>query len=320
MTANMKKTKILIDTDPGDDIDDAFALLLAAKSPELDVVGVTTVFRNTAARARMTRCLLRSADRGDISIRAGIDTPFIQTIKDVMPPELLVKETLDRSGKYRLPQYDDSMDAEPVDRENAVDFIIRMAHEHAGELTLVLIGPFTNAAMAVRKDPTIVSCIKEVRVIGGYYWKDIAEWNVACDPEAAHIVFTADWPVYAVGIDVTMQCALNTEDVVEFRSLQGEAQSLVADMMKKWFSYYQFNAPVMHDPLVIGTILCSEFVSFSDENVRVGLAGNERGKTILEPEATDRTARLFVSRSVDAAAFLKLFKERVFGKKERMAV
>lgn len=314
MTANQTKTKILIDTDPGDDIDDAFALLLAAKSPELDVVGVTTVFRNTAARARMTRCLLRSTDREDIPIRAGIDTPFIQTIKDVMPPELFAKETLDRSGKYRLPQYDDSMDNEPVDKENAVDFIIRMAHEYAGELILVLIGPFTNAAMAVRKDPSIVSCIKEVRVIGGYYWKDITEWNVACDPEAAHIVFTAGWPVYAVSIDVTMQCALSNEDVAEFRSLQGEAQSLVAGMMNKWFSYYQFSAPVMHDPLVIGTILCDEFVSFSQLNVRVGLAGSERGKTILEPGATDKTSQIFVSRTVDAPAFLKLFKERVFGK------
>ncbi len=308
----LERTKIIIDTDPGDDIDDAFALALAAKSPEIEVVGITTVFRNTKARARMTKRLMRFSEREDIPVRAGVNTPFIQKMENVLPPELLAKETVDKYGLYNLPQYDNSMDNEIISDEHAVDFIIRMAHEYAGQLVLVLIGPFTNAAMAVRKDPSIVECIKEVRLIGGWYQKDLTEWNVACDPEAAYMVFTAGWPIYAVGIDITLRCELNKEDVQEFHSLQGNTQNLITQMMDKWFEYYRFNSPVMHDPLVIGTLLEKDIVTFAPKYVRVGLTGAERGKTIVEPEKNTHNTLVQVSVDVKSEHFLHLLKERIF--------
>lgn len=305
----MTDLKILIDTDVGDDIDDAFALTLAANAG-LDVLGVTTVFRNAHQRAQMAKLLLRLCGREEIPVRAGADLPLIQRVEFLRPPEVYAKE--EEKGYYTLPQYLPEMEEESVSSEHAVDFIIRSARENPGKLTVLLIGPMTNLALAIRKAPDIVRDIKEVRFIGGNFSVEFPEWNIACDPEAARIVLTSGIPAYAIGIDVTMRCPLSDEQLEKLRSIHHGTNSLLCQMMEKWFLHYQFDRPVMHDPLLIAQLLAPETVTFERKRVFVGLEGEKRQKVYLESEPTLLNAEVSVATDVCPESFFEVFNRYIF--------
>lgn len=303
--------KIIIDTDVGDDIDDAFALTLACKAG-VDIAGITTVFRNSFQRAQMAKRLLKLCGRGDVEVRAGADLPLVQRIEYLRPPEMLAKE--EKDGYYVLPQFMPDMESEEVSGEHAVDFIIRKAREFANKLVIVGIAPLTNIALAIRKAPDIVKKVKEIRLIAGYYTKDVPEWNIACDPEAARIVYTSGIPVKAAGLDVTMQCPLSDDELAIFREDKNAANELIGVMMDKWFEHYKFERPVMHDPLIIADMLAPSVVEYEDKNVCVGLWGDKRGKTILEENDTLESGRIKVGLAVSPEKFFAVFKKYVFDK------
>ena len=162
----MNKTKIILDTDIGDDIDDAFALSIALNEPNCELLGVTTVFRNAYKRAKMASYLIKTFNQ-NIKVYAGCDVPLIANVSDLLSSEIKAKEKLDETGKYLLPQYLPVMDQGVVEEKHAVDFIIEMAHKCPHELVVVGIGPLTNIALAIRKDPEITKLIKEIRIMGG---------------------------------------------------------------------------------------------------------------------------------------------------------
>ena len=305
----MTDFKILIDTDVGDDIDDAFALTLAANAG-LDILGVTTVFRNARQRAQMAKLLLRLCGREEIPVRAGTDLPLVQRVEFLRPPEAYAKE--EAKGYYTLPQYLPEMEKESVSSEHAVDFIIRAARENPGKLTVLLIGPMTNLALAIRKAPDIVRDIKELRFIGGNFSVEFPEWNIACDPEAARIVLTSGIPAYAIGIDVTMRCPLSDEQLATLRSIRHGTNSLLCRMMEKWFLHYQFDRPVMHDPLLIAHLLALEMVTFERKRVFVGLEGEKRQKVYLEMEPSLLNAEISVATDVCPEIFFEVFNRYIF--------
>lgn len=305
----MYNEKIIIDTDPGDDIDDAFAIAFAANAG-MNIIGVTTVFRNAMQRAKMTKLLLKYCGRGDIPVYAGVDTAIVQKMQYLLPPEMLEKEM--KEGYYTLPQYMPEMENEVVEDEHAVDFIIRKARELKGELVLVAIGPFSNVAMAVRKAPDIIPLIKELRIIAGYYTKDIPEWNIACDPEAARVMYTCGIPIKAIGLDLTLQCPLSDEDQVELRNLSQEGNKLIIKMMDKWFEHYKSERPIMHDPIVIASMLDDSVVGFEEKYVLIGLQGQERNKTIMQDEPTLENSKIKVGLTVNRDRFFEIFKKYIF--------
>ncbi|MGN1052139.1 MAG: nucleoside hydrolase, partial [Candidatus Scatosoma sp.] len=203
---NLKKIKIILDTDIGDDIDDLFALHLLANSPEVDLLGVTTVFRNAEKRAKMSAYALKELNRADVPVYAGADDPLICIPETIVGEEILRKEKRDEKGKYLIPQYVSYMEKAEICNGNAVEFIADAARKYGSELHLVLIGAYTNAALAIRMYPEAMKNVADITVMGGYFYRDFPEWNIMCDPEAAHIVFSSGIPVKAVGIDVTSQC------------------------------------------------------------------------------------------------------------------
>ena len=208
---NLKK--VILDTDIGDDIDDSFALLLLLESHKFNCLGVTTVFRNSLKRAKMAKQLIRSLGY-DIKVYRGIDNPLKQNIDHLISKEIKEKEKYDEDGKYIFPQYDKSMENEKVEDENAVDFIIRMIHLYPHEVTLIPIGPLTNIASAIKKDPTIVPLIKEIRLMGAGLNLNFVERNIFCDPDAAKIVFSSNInKIVAVTINVTSLTSLTEEEV-----------------------------------------------------------------------------------------------------------
>ena len=302
MMNSITKRKIILDTDIGDDIDDSFALLLMLESHQFDVLGVTTVFRNTEKIAKMAKQLIKSLDY-DVEVYPGCNVPLISRIDDLIQPEIRQKEKLYEKGLYLIPQWEENMAQEEIGDKHAVDFIISMIHKYPHEVTIALVGPYTNMAVAMRKDPTIIPLIKEIRIMGGGYGLDWAEWNVFCDPEAAYIVFHSGAPLYMVGFNVTCQTGMSKEDIQRLKDSQSPTIKLVYKAMQRWFAHYEFTTPVMHDPLTIASILDNSIVTFEEHNMEVDLK-QVRGKTIVDDQ---NGAHVHVATAVNKEKFFDIF-------------
>lgn len=302
----MTRAKIIIDTDIGDDIDDAFAIAYAIKSG-LQIEGITTVFRNSKKRAQMAKALLRTYKREDIAICAGIDAPLVAPI---MARE---NDRFTNDGEFIPCQYQGIMDLEEYDSRHAIDFIIEKVAEFPNEIILIPIGPLTNIAMAIRKAPKVMTNLKGITLMGGYFTKAQAEWNILCDPEAARIVFSSDIPIRAVGLDVTLQCPLDRSVLEELKAASVKSTELLFQMMGQWFAHYQFDCPVLHDPLTIGTIVSDQFVVFEEKPVLVELGEARYGITsLLEDTLAWGSRKHEIAVSVDSKSYLRDFREKVF--------
>ena len=299
---NLKK--VILDTDIGDDIDDSFALLLLLESHKFNCLGVTTVFRNSLKRAKMAKQLIRSLGY-DIKVYRGIDDPLKQNIDHLISKEIKEKEKYDEDGKYIFPQYDKSMENEKVEDENAVDFIIRMIHLYPHEVTLIPIGPLTNIASAIKKDPTIVPLIKEIRLMGAGLNLNFVERNIFCDPDAAKIVFSSNInKIVAVTINVTSLTSLTEEEVNSLKHNNSKAIKLVYEAMMKWFKHYEFSSPVMHDPLTVASLIDESIINTQLCHLDVDLSKD--GYTFINDNCPNN---VYVSTSLNKEKFFKLFKE-----------
>ena len=301
--------KYIIDTDIGDDVDDTFAVILAANSP-MDLIGITTVFRNAKQRAQMAQYLLKLIGHEEIPVYAGVDKPFLQRIEYLLPPEMIEEEM--KNGYYTLPQYTPDMANERVCDTHAVDYIIEMAKKYEGELVLIPIGPFTNIAMAIRRAPEAMAKIKEIRIIGGNYAEAKPEWNIACDPEAAKIVFTSGIPITAIGIDTTMRCPMSDEQLEKLQKLGDGSGKLIYDMITKWRAHYSYVRPVMHDPLAVACCMDESIVTFKEMNVEVALYGEQRWCTLPKESPSMDTGTFRVAVDVRPDDFFKIFDKYVF--------
>lgn len=296
--------KVLIDTDIGDDIDDAFALSLACASRELELVGVSTVFRNTFARGKQAVELLKTA---------GVSAP------------VFVGESTPLSGKFplfhmetdvtvpedSLPcQYDDGMNANATNGD-AVDDIIRLANEYDGELVVVTLGAATNLAKALIKDYSVARKISKVVMMGGWYTNEQPEWNVLCDPEALDVVFKSNLPVYAVGLDVTLQCGLESGLLDKFRSSEKPVNKLLTKWLDRWFDYFRFEKSVMHDPLALATVFNADICRFERKYVKVQTEGERRGAVKVSDNEQSGYSLVNVAVSVDKKLFYSEIEQRL---------
>ena len=293
--------KYWIDTDVGDDIDDMFAILLAANGG-LPLAGVSTVFRNSLRRAKMTRYLLGFTAQKDIPVYAGIDDPLVQSVANIFPPEMLDKEI--RNGEYFLPQWNDEIDGERVSKVHAVDALIEAAEK--SELTLFAIGPLTNIAVAMRKAPESMKRLKKIVLIGGIYDERQPEWNIACDPEAAHIVFSFGVPVYAMGAEVVRKCPL-TQQMQERFADMGKLGKVITEFLDQWNGHYGVRQPILYDTLAIASELGVK-TEYELTYVRVGLMGDndDRYLTLASPEQKGGYYPVHVCRSFDYDAWQNL--------------
>ena len=299
-----KLPKVILDTDIGDDIDDSFALLLLLESKAFDVLGVTTVFRNAKKRAMMAKQLIESIGC-DIKVYPGEDYPIKSKIEDLIEPRIKEKEILDEEGKYLFPQWDESMRKAHIEDKSAIDFIIEMVHKYPNEVTLITIGPMTNVALAMKKDPTIINEIKEIRIMGGGIDIPYPEWNIFCDPEAAYHIYHSNVKrIVQIGCNVTLKTGLSEQDVNDLKHNNSKAISLVYDAMMKWFAHYEFATPVMHDPLTVASLLDESVVGLEKLHVEIDL--ESRGKeAVLESGG----AYIDVATSVNKDGFFTLFKK-----------
>ena len=285
---------IILDTDIGDDIDDALALAVALRSPEIRLVGVTTVFRDAPRRALLAREVLRAFGREEIPVFAGCSQPILPDWDNFPGGQSLGRqfERLDAALRWD-------------ERRHAVDFLIATGREFAarGErLTLVPIGALTNIALALQLAPDIVPAV-EVRLMGGLWGRAEKEWNIWCDPVAAAMVLGSGAQLCFVTIDVTEQVILSDADNQRFfQSSETEARFL-GDLIKLWE-----RKVTLHDPLTVLTLF-HDLVSFEPMRLRVPLCGEGRAWT----EKIAGAPNALVSTGVRAEEAKALFLERIVG-------
>ena len=221
--------KLIIDTDPGQDIDDLLALFFALRRPELDVRAITTVMQDAARRARLVKRLLRYLDRTDIPVAAGMELP----LRSLSEAEFRARADLPCClNHYAFAEPEDPRDVPgPLD---AVDLIVRTVDANAGDIALACIGPLTNVACALRKCPGIAAKIQYIAMMGGELTLNRLEHNVASDYTAADIVVNSGIPIFMGTWDVTRRFVLSMDDVALFRRHRAPVcQALAAAVQRK---------------------------------------------------------------------------------------
>ena len=237
----MNKYKIFFDTDIGDDIDDALALIFLLKM-QCEVVGVSTVYANTPLRTRLCNKILSLAGRRDIPVYSGRRKPF-KSIVDVersfgqASPELLEDD------------YAPINDATLDEGEAAIDALIAAARKYKEELIILAVGPFTNIAAAIQKDCEAFEHVNKIVLMGGCFYEQFVEYNVFCDPEAADYIFKSGLNIHLIGGDVTWKVQLNDEQTkMVLDTYSDDLNGYCAELVRMWKAGCWFN-PVLHDPL-----------------------------------------------------------------------
>ena len=244
-----KPLEMIIDTDIGDDIDDAFALCIAMRSPEIHLAGVTTVFRQPEKRAQIAARLLRLGRAGCVPVCAGASHP--------LSGGLLYGERINYDQAPAA--YTAAYDREAYnDEEHACDFIIRTAKSAEAPLVITTLGPLTNIAMALLKYPGLKDHIRCIHAMGGAFFRIMhAEYNFACDPEAAEIVLKSGIPVRCVGLDVTFPCMLKEADILRLQEMRSPCIRALMDMRAGWPGHV-----ILHDPAALVSTFRQDLITF----------------------------------------------------------
>jgi inosine-uridine nucleoside N-ribohydrolase len=277
--AGVAARKVIIDTDPG--TDDALAILLALNSPELDVRALTVVPGNVTAQQGLENALKLASltNRCDIPVAGGAQHPLFQ--------KLITAELW--HGANGLANVELPASKCKADPRFGPDLIIQMIHESPHEMTLVPVGPLTNIALAVLKDPSIVPLVKEVVIMGGSISggnvNAAAEANIYNDPEAAQIVFQAGWRLTMVGLDVGDKTLYGQTQLEQLSKTHGPendfAVKVLAFLIAQEAKYGNGGGTPMYDPLAVGTAIDSSIVTTQAMHVDVETRGDfTRGETV----------------------------------------
>ncbi len=285
--------KIIIDTDPG--IDDAQAIAFAIAHPKIDLLGLSTVFGNADIdnTSRNALKLLEIFARPDIPVVKGASKPLVQ--KRLPAPDFV--HGVDGLGNLNLDKPTIN-----VANERAADFIVRMANEQPGEITVVAVGPLTNIALAVGQDPTLASKLKQLIVMGGTVQQagnvsPLAEANFLGDPHAADIVCAHDWPLKIIGLDVTLEVMLSDEHLACLRDNAGQTGKLIWDSSRFYVDFYTADqnqagveSPVrqcaMHDASAVVCVVEESAFEFISGGARVIPEGMAIGQLALNQKAS----------------------------------
>jgi len=288
--AQASAEKVIIDTDIGDDVDDAFALALAVKSPELQVLGVTTTFGDTEARARIVDRFLGGVGRAEIPVLAG-------------------KATATKNPMSQR-RYGDGGHFAKALHGDAVDFLLEQIRKYPGEITLIAIGPLMNVGAAIDKDAATFRKLKRVVMMGGSirrgygdlgYTAPVAampEWNILNDVASAQKLFAAGVPLFVMPLDSTQ---LKMDEVKRaFLFSQGTA---VTDQLTVLYHLWGQETPTLFDPMTVVFVLRPELCPVTGMHIRV----DEKGFTREEPGAVNAQVCL----DSNAEDFFRFYLKRV---------
>lgn len=300
MIDNDVRRKILIDTDLGDDVDDAAALIMALNSPELDIVGITTVYQNTAARREMVLDLCETCGRTDIPVCAGFGIPLIE--RPAWEPEPIQYDIL----SHRYP--DSAQDCD------GAEFILQMAEQYP-DLTLVEMGAMSNLGNAFYRNPERMKHIP-ILAMGGVFNSSAPEWNIKCDPEAARLVMDYAEHLTMFGLEVTKYCRIADALMEELcppgnKTLQYFKRGIEIFRAKTGYPY------TFHDALLIAYLIDPTVVELAQGDFTVELSGSGTRGAILSKlnayeidPACERD--LHYAKRMDIEKFLQIVRERFY--------
>ncbi|MCI1984830.1 MAG: nucleoside hydrolase [Bifidobacteriaceae bacterium] len=265
--------KIILDSDPGHD--DAVAMLLALGNENIDLLGVTTIGGNQTLHKVTHNALavLEEAGIHTVPVSAGCEGPLVRELETAPGVH----------GDTGLDGVDLPTPTQAVTGKHAVDFIIdTIMDNEPGTITLVPTGPLTNIAMAVRKEPQIVSRVKEVVLMGGGVhvgnWSAVAEFNIKVDPEAAHVVFNAPWPVTMIPLDLTHQALCTPERQRNIESIGTPLSHFVSQLMDYFRKSYAENQgfvdPPVHDPCTVAYLIDPSIMTIKKAPIDIETKGD----------------------------------------------
>jgi purine nucleosidase len=282
--------KVIIDTDIGDDVDDAFALALAVKSPELEILGVTTTFGDTETRAKLTDRFMGEVGRPEIPVSAG---------KPAATQNPMSQRRYADGGHFGKASHDD-----------AVEFLLEQIRKYPGDITLIAIGPLMNVGAAIDRDPATFRKLKRVVLMGGSIRRGygdlgytppvppMAEWNIVNDVPSAQKLFAAGVPLYVMPLDSTQ---LKLDEVKRaFLFSQGTP---VTDALAVLYHLWGQETPTLFDPMAVAFALRPELCPAQAIHIRV----DDKGFTREEPG----TPNAQVCLDSNAEEFFRFYLKRV---------
>ena len=259
-----KPQLVIIDTDIGDDIDDAFALAVALRSPELKILGITTEFGETELRARLVDRYLSAVGRTNIPVAAGISTPHTTVFTQA------AYARQEQARKY----------------PDAVEFLLSEIRAHPGQITLICIGPLFNIQTAIARAPATFRKLRRVVMMGGsiYLGYDApktdahrppdAEWNIRCDPAGARALLASGVPVFMMPLDST-QIHFGEPDLRTVLSHGSALTDQLSLLYHEWSASTNRRTPTLYDPVTVAYLLLPELCPVTP----MRLAVDEKGFT-----------------------------------------
>ncbi len=282
--------KVIIDTDIGDDIDDAFAVALALRSPELQILGITTTFGDTETRAKLLDRFLAEAGRPEIPVAAGVPTP---------PKGTFTQRRYAENNRLAKPAHPD-----------AVTFLLDQIRRNPGQVTLIAIGPLMNVGAAIDKDPATFRKLKRVVIMGGSIkrgYGDLGfgppqppqpEWNILNDIPSAQKLFAAGVPLFVMPLDATQ---LKLDEVKRaFLFSQGTP---LTDALTLLYHQWGQETPTLFDPMTITFLVNPNLCPVQPMHIRV----DEKGFT--RPDAGAPNAQVCLDSNPDA--FFRFYLSRL---------
>ncbi len=273
--------KIILDCDPGHD--DMMAIMLAYSNEEIDLIGVTTVAGNQIGEKTFINALktLSLINAKEVKVARGFDKPILREL--VTAPKIHGVSGLDGAN---LPE----ISVDPL-KVHAVDFIIETLLNSKEKIYLVPVGPLTNIAISMIKEPRIKEKIEKIVLMGGAFFDSnitpSAEFNIVVDPEAAKIVFNSKVPIVMVGLDVTNKALFTLEDIEEIEKMNGKVSGVVASLLKFFLNankeFFGFNGAPLHDALAVSYLIDESILKLKEFHVDIEITGElTRGRTVVD--------------------------------------
>ena len=278
--------KVIFDTDPG--VDDAMALLFLHRHPEIDLIGITTVFGNASVETTTRNALFLKREWGIAAPVAKGEGKTWDPMRNPVDWPVLIHGH-DGLGNIDVPETIDL----PIDGRPAHRFIIDTVRANPGEVTLIAVGRMSNLAYALKEDPDIAGLVKQVIIMGGAF--DVpgnitpaAEANIHGDPEAADIVMTAPWKLVVVGLDVTMQTVMTRTRLARIVERGGKDAKLLSDISQFYIDFYGRHVEdgmVVHDSCACVYLVAPDLFTTRSGAIRVVAGGIADGQTIQKPDS-----------------------------------
>ncbi len=289
-------TRVFLDTDIGSDVDDVLAVLTVLGAGDFKLLGISTVYGETERRARIARRLLELAGHGDVPVGAGVSST-------------LLRRKQPRDWSVQLSQHLDQEPREAPGPEHGVDLMIRSIHENPG-LTLLALGPLTNVAVAIVKDPTILENIGMLMVVGGathfpsyrergtIFVDYKSEYNLNCDPDAAMLVFESGVPILMSGLAPALQVTVSRSQAEAWQKQPSEVARWTGDRILERLDRHGSNATHLGD--VLGCLLAVRpgLASIQTLPVSVEMWGKTL-RTVIDPTGSGRSVEVVMTVEVE---------------------